>query len=116
MRTKDVSSAKSKMTWIFVGKLPMAQYVSSEKGTPKFPFIYCKNAIKSSLLRCRFTHDIPAYLAAKAHDLHIPQLSQFSDSPPFAPDPATLAHFHPVNPSIDPNTVCPLFAATGECR
>ncbi|KAF8801086.1 zinc finger dihydrouridine synthase [Phlegmacium glaucopus] len=65
---------------------------------------------------CRFTHDIPAYLAAKTHDLHIPELSQFSDSPPFAPDPATLAQFHPVNPSIDSNTVCPVFAATGECR
>ena len=116
MRTKGVSSAKSKMNWIFVGKLPMARYASSEKGTPKFPFIYIVNAVKSYLLRCRFTHDIPAYLAAKGHDLHIPQLSQFSDSPSFAPDPATLAQSQPAYPSMDPNTVCPVFAATGECR
>ena len=116
MRTKDASSAKSKMNWIFVGKLLMARYVSSEMGTPKIPFTYIVNTVKGSLVRCRFTHDIPAYLAAKAHDLHIPQLSQFSDSPPFAPDPATLAHFQPVNPSIDPNTICPVFAAAGECR
>ena len=79
-------------------------------------FLYIINVVKISLLRCRFTHDIPAYLAAKAHDLHIPQLSQLSDSPPFAPDPATQAQSRPVYQSMDPNTVCPVFAATGECR
>ena len=115
MRIKDASSAKSEMNWIFAGKLPKAQYVSSEKGTP---LLYIgKHHNKSPLLRCRFTHDIPAYLAAKAYDLHIPHVSLFSDSPPFAPDrAATLDHSKPVYPSIDLNTVCPVFAATGECR
>jgi hypothetical protein len=113
VRIKDASLAKSEMNWIFVGKLPTVRHVSSGRGT----FIYVLlDTIEGFLVRCRFTHDIPAYLVAKAHDLHIPELSQFSDSPPFAPETATLAHFQPANPSIDSNTVCPIFAATGECR
>ncbi|KAF8151441.1 zinc finger dihydrouridine synthase [Crassisporium funariophilum] len=65
---------------------------------------------------CRFTHDIPAYLNAKTHDLNIPEVSQISDSPPFAPDFSALRKSHPDYPSLDLNTTCPVFAETGECR
>lgn len=72
--------------------------------------------IKLKSHRCRFMHDIPAYLTAKPHDLHIPQMSEMSDLPPYAPSPETLRKSHPEYPTLDLNTVCPVFAETGECR
>ncbi|RDB17331.1 tRNA-dihydrouridine(47) synthase [NAD(P)(+)] [Hypsizygus marmoreus] len=65
---------------------------------------------------CRFTHDIPAYLAAKSHDIRIPALSEISDSPPFAPDLSKVTTPHPEYPSLDLSTICPVFAETGGCR
>ncbi|PPQ85978.1 hypothetical protein CVT25_001677 [Psilocybe cyanescens] len=65
---------------------------------------------------CRNTHDIASYLAAKTQDIHIPEISQFSDAPPFAPEATPLRKTHPAYPSLDLNTVCPVFAETGECR
>ncbi|KAF9553435.1 FMN-linked oxidoreductase [Agrocybe pediades] len=65
---------------------------------------------------CRFMHDIPAYLAAKPRDLHIPEMSQMSELPPYAPEPETLVKSHPDYPSLDLNTICPVFAETGECK
>lgn len=66
--------------------------------------------------KCKFAHDIPAYLAAKLHDLRIPDTSEISDSAPFIePDRAVRAP-HPKHPSLDLGTVCPVFAETGECR
>ncbi|TFK31535.1 hypothetical protein BDQ12DRAFT_693979 [Crucibulum laeve] len=65
---------------------------------------------------CRFTHDIPAYLAAKPADLHIPQVSEISDAPPYAPEYTGSLKPDPKYPSLDLGTICPVFAETGECR
>uniref|UniRef100_A0A8H7XP70 tRNA-dihydrouridine(47) synthase [NAD(P)(+)] n=1 Tax=Psilocybe cubensis TaxID=181762 RepID=A0A8H7XP70_PSICU len=64
---------------------------------------------------CRNTHDITSYLAAKPPDLRIPETSGFSEEPPYAPDAGSLRKIHPAYPSLDLNTVCPIFAETGEC-
>lgn len=66
--------------------------------------------------RCRFTHEIPAYLAAKTRDIHIPDMAQISDTPPYAPAQDSLVTPHPDFPSLDLSTVCPVFSETGECR
>ncbi|KAF5384202.1 hypothetical protein D9615_003375 [Tricholomella constricta] len=65
---------------------------------------------------CRFTHDIPAYLVAKTQDIRIPELSEISDTPPFAADLTKVGKSHPDHPSLDLSAICPLFAETGECR
>ncbi|KAF9467198.1 hypothetical protein BDZ94DRAFT_1211631 [Collybia nuda] len=65
---------------------------------------------------CRFTHDIPSYLAVKSQDIRIPQTSQFSLSSPFTPDITKSIAPVPEYPSIDLGTVCPVFSETGECR
>ncbi|KAG6889934.1 tRNA-dihydrouridine synthase 3 [Termitomyces sp. Mi166 len=64
----------------------------------------------------QFSHDIRAYLAAKQQDIRIPEISEISNAPTFAPDSIKLAKPHPEHPSINLNTVCPIFAETGECR
>ena len=66
--------------------------------------------------RCRFTHDVAGYLAAKAPDIHMPEVSQILEEPPFVPNLGSLRSPHPQYPSLDLNTVCPVFAETGECR
>ncbi|KIM43898.1 hypothetical protein M413DRAFT_17862 [Hebeloma cylindrosporum] len=65
---------------------------------------------------CRFTHDVKAYLAAKAQDIRIPECAQLSDTSPFAPSQESLSNPHPEYPALDLSTVCPVFAETGECR
>ncbi|KAF8241060.1 FMN-linked oxidoreductase [Tricholoma matsutake] len=65
---------------------------------------------------CRFTHDIPAYLAAKAQDIRIPNVSEISDTSPFASRFTSVVNPHPEIPSVDLNTSCPVFTETGECR
>ncbi|GLB39772.1 putative catalyzes the synthesis of dihydrouridine, a modified base found in the D-loop of most tRNAs [Lyophyllum shimeji] len=65
---------------------------------------------------CRFTHDIAAYLAAKAQDLRIPDTSEISNEPPFTPDVTNMGEPHPGHASLDLSTTCPIFAETGECR
>ncbi|KAL1717837.1 hypothetical protein EV715DRAFT_253260 [Schizophyllum commune] len=65
--------------------------------------------------RCKFTHDIPAYLAAKPHDLRIPQTSEISTEAPFyVPPPFVVAD--PEHPSLDPHTRCPIFDTMGVCK
>ncbi|TRM67080.1 hypothetical protein BD626DRAFT_484699 [Schizophyllum amplum] len=65
--------------------------------------------------KCKFTHDVSAYLAAKPHDLRIPETSDISNESPFyTPTPFTVTD--PQNPSLDPHTKCPLFEATGSCK
>ncbi|KAI5891104.1 FMN-linked oxidoreductase [Schizophyllum commune H4-8] len=65
--------------------------------------------------RCKFTHDIAAYLAAKPHDLRIPQTSEISTEAPFyVPPPLVVAD--PENPSLDPHTRCPIFDTMGVCK
>lgn len=76
--------------------------------------------------RCRFTHDIPAYLAAKPRDIRMPPASSISNVPPFIIDPSPSQLPPPPSPSspstpatfssLDSTTTCPLFAESGECR
>ncbi|CAA7264440.1 unnamed protein product [Cyclocybe aegerita] len=66
--------------------------------------------------QCRFIHDIPGYISAKAADIHIPFTNQISDIAPFTPSQEDLQKLHPVYTSIDTSTSCPVFAEAGECR
>ncbi|KAG6849880.1 tRNA-dihydrouridine synthase 3 [Arthromyces matolae] len=65
---------------------------------------------------CRFSHDIPGYLAAKPQDIRIFNVSDISTTNPSVPDLPHLAKPHPEHPCIDLNDVCPIFAETGDCR
>jgi hypothetical protein len=69
--------------------------------------------------RCRFTHDIPAYLAQKPRDIHFPHATNISTEPPFVSLPSILAEEETPNGperSLDPTTFCAVFAETGACR
>jgi tRNA-dihydrouridine synthase 3 len=66
--------------------------------------------------RCRFSHDIPAYLAAKPRDIHMPQVSQILEYSPFVQESVETAIIHDQYPSLDSTAVCPVFAELGECR
>ncbi|KAG8911867.1 tRNA-dihydrouridine synthase 3, partial [Tulasnella sp. 417] len=65
---------------------------------------------------CRFSHDIPGYLAAKPRDVYFPPASALFSTPPFVtqPEPTTIVEGAPA--SVDTNTTCPVFAETGHCR
>ncbi|KAJ3509437.1 hypothetical protein NLJ89_g5226 [Agrocybe chaxingu] len=76
----------------------------------------CWKVANGAICECRFTHDIPAYISAKAADIHIPFTNQISDTAPFAPFQEDLRKLHPVYTSIDVSTSCPVFAEAGECR
>lgn len=78
--------------------------------------LYCRFPPSLTCRRCRFSHDVDAYLAAKPHDLRIPSVSEFSESPPFGPDLTAVSKPHPRYPTVDTATQCPVFAETGECR
>ena len=85
------------------------------------PLVWYEEAKRSfflSLCRCRYTHDIDAYLAAKPADLRVPRVDEISEEPPF--NVRTLdgssATPHPKYPNLDMGTVCSLFAERGECR
>ncbi|KAI0768259.1 zinc finger dihydrouridine synthase [Trametes elegans] len=67
---------------------------------------------------CRFTHNIPAYLAAKPKDIHFPASEDISDAPPFVrlPDVEMVEHGDAPQNSLDPSTICPVFQHTGECK
>lgn len=78
--------------------------------------IKIKSAQALSLLQfsCRFTHDIPVYLAAKTQDIRTLKASEISDIPPFYSP--SVVNPHPEFESVDLNTSCPVFTETGECR
>jgi hypothetical protein len=42
-----------------------------------------KFLIMRGCVRCRFTHDVDAYLAAKPRDIRFPSITNISDIPPF---------------------------------
>lgn len=65
---------------------------------------------------CKFSHDIPAYLAAKTHDIRVLESSEISDNAPFVKIDRPVRGQHMDHPSIDWSTTCPIFAETGECR
>lgn len=65
--------------------------------------------------RCRNTHDIDAYLAAKPKDIHFPSLTDLTTVLPFV----HIADTEMVDagcPSLDNSTVCPVFIVRGECN
>ncbi|KIJ58427.1 hypothetical protein HYDPIDRAFT_102661 [Hydnomerulius pinastri MD-312] len=66
---------------------------------------------------CRFTHDIPSYLAAKPKDIRSPPASSLSTSPPFVltDDTDQLVAEGDLS-SLNFGTTCPCFEEAGECR
>jgi tRNA-dihydrouridine synthase 3 len=79
----------------------------------------CVVALLRSLLyralcrRCRYSHDIPEYLAAKPRDVHFPTSSELSDRAPFVTVPP---EFGRCDGSVDPLARCPVYEETGACR
>jgi len=69
----------------------------------------------ASFRNCKFSHDIPAYLAAKTHDIRVLESSEISDNAPFVEIDRPVRE-HVDHPSIDQSTTCPIFTETGECR
>ncbi|ETW77093.1 hypothetical protein HETIRDRAFT_156632 [Heterobasidion irregulare TC 32-1] len=69
---------------------------------------------------CRWSHDVPAYLAAKPRDVRFPTPSDLSDIPPFVQTVgdagAIQAGDEKEESSIDFSTKCPVFEETGACR
>lgn len=77
--------------------------------------------------RCRFSHDIPAYLAAKPKDIYFNTSDSVSDTYPYiniypSSDPEAkvdteVSDSHPTpESSVDFTTHCPNFEETGSCR
>jgi tRNA-dihydrouridine synthase 3 len=64
--------------------------------------------------RCRFTHDISAYLAAKPKDIHYSPSAPLSEVSPFIQHEDCVMEVD--YPSLDASTICPIFSETGECR
>ena len=83
------------------------QYVLMRRG---------ENDFFDSFRNCKFSHDIPAYLAAKTHDIRVLESSEISDNAPFVEIDMPVREQHVDHPSIDRSTTCPIFAETGECR
>lgn len=65
--------------------------------------------------RCRNTHDIGAYLAAKPKDIHFPSLRDLSTTPPFVHIPDVQV-VDAGCPSLDTSTTCPVYNVKGECN
>lgn len=65
--------------------------------------------------RCRNTHDIGAYLAAKPKDIYFPSLSDLTITTPFVniPDAGMV---DAECPSLDASTTCPVYNVRGECN
>jgi tRNA-dihydrouridine synthase 3 len=57
-----------------------------------------------ALLRCRFTHDIPAYLSQKPRDIYFPPASSISLEPPYVTLPTVTASAAPVDPTTPTST------------
>lgn len=67
-------------------------------------------------LRCRFTHDVSAYLTAKPRDIHCPSHEDISTEPPFVRLPDVEMSEEGPRSSLDPTTTCPVFQRVGECK
>lgn len=69
------------------------------------------------LRRCRFTHDVDAYLAAKPRDIRFPSITDISDVPPFIVDAEEGGSTVANTSSLDHHhTTCPSFTESGFCR
>ncbi|KAG9019423.1 tRNA-dihydrouridine synthase 3 [Tulasnella sp. 427] len=66
--------------------------------------------------KCRFSHDIPGYLASKPRDIYFPSASALSSASPFISLPEQVTSENDLPPSVDSSTTCPIFAETGFCR
>ena len=69
--------------------------------------------------RCRFSHDIQAYLDAKPRDIFFPSAPMLSNVPPFVSLPSAAGGNETENPEespVDFTTRCPIFETTGSCR
>lgn len=53
-----------------------------------------------SFRNCKFSHDIPAYLAAKTHDIRVLESSEISDNAPFVKIDRPVRGQHMDHPSI----------------
>jgi tRNA-dihydrouridine synthase 3 len=66
------------------------------------------------LPRCRYSHDIGAYLAAKPKDIYFPTASDLSEQPPYVGTPP-IADEHSFS-TINSTIRCPVYETTGSCR
>lgn len=66
--------------------------------------------------RCRFTHDIAGYLAAKPRDIRIPKIDEIPSSPPWVPNFTESSLVNDQYPSLDSLSECPVYLETGFCR
>lgn len=74
---------------------------------------YCSNGI----FRCRNSHNVEEYLAAKPRDLRFPPISALNNESPFiSSSNEDEAMSDAKIPSIDWSTTCPVFERTGECK
>ncbi|KZV62143.1 zinc finger dihydrouridine synthase [Peniophora sp. CONT] len=63
--------------------------------------------------KCRFSHDIPAYLAAKPKDIYLPAASDLVEHSPFVAVPLAYTE---AESSVQPLSRCPVYERTGSCR
>ncbi|KAI0320405.1 zinc finger dihydrouridine synthase [Amylostereum chailletii] len=65
---------------------------------------------------CRFSHDIPAYLAAKPKDIYLPSSADLSVDPPYVNPPQSANDEADAPGSLNRSTHCPVYDEAGACR
>lgn len=65
--------------------------------------------------RCRFTHDVGAYLAGKSRDIRFPAPGDLTSEPPFVRR-VERGGADAAPASVDFATACPVFEESGHCR
>ena len=110
---------KSETNSTCAGRLPQARFANSVQSACNFVCRVFVHAVEES--RCRFTHDVKRYLAAKPRDIKFPALSDISIQLPFASlgDEGARTDANQVaesRSSLDSTTICPVYAATGRCK
>lgn len=105
----------------YAGKSLVVETVSSERGASNLS-IFSECGLfdgVTSFHRCRFSHDVPAYLSVKPRDLRFPSKSDLSDDPPFVHIPSEPSDAIMIDanfPSVDFSATCPAFEKIGECK
>lgn len=109
--TRADGSQKYETSWNSAGASQTGRCASTDRST----FYLIRSAWRCRRTsRCRFTHDIKAYLAAKPRDIKLPSAKGITITPPFVVTD-TNSESAPGS-SLDFTTVCPSFEETGECR
>ena len=67
------------------------------------------------LHRCRNTHDVKAYLAAKPRDIRLPTPDTYQDTPPYVTLDEDKSMVDADHPSVNWDVKCPVFETRGEC-